>query len=404
MERGVHLHAFGQWTGFMEQADYWIPLLASMHMKRCVALSDSDAFYTSGAAEELLRAGLDPIVRFAYTFPAHFTEMLATEQLVRLYARYGKVPIIQFANEPFDNREWRNGNVPPLWEAWAIIADRWNEAARLITERGGIAGFPDGPTYGENPFLIIGDEDLHWQERKAIFCSHNYKKGRPDDYPEDDVSRFGVPLTMDEYRAELDVYADDPNWNEGPVVLAMMNAQRLAWADPNLTALDDDVCWHGWQKTLAQSREAFGFEVRIGMTEGGRVPRDRAGTGPVSSQLSTMELVGMFAAHDLDITGSGIDIRWPYSTPQKVADTTVAMFAEDTPLEFACPWLLEDAAWMFDAWVTGAYRPHYWLELPVVQALQEAPPDPVKAAAARIAAAGVRVGRAAVALGEIEGV
>jgi len=377
MDRGVHLQAFGQWTDAMGWADEWLGLLSSMRMQRCVALSDTDAFYSSGAAEELLRIGVDPVVRFAYTFPGHFTEMVATEQLVKLYARYGKVPIIQFANEPFDNREWKNGNVPPLREAWAIIADRWNEAARLITERGAFAGFPDGPTYGENPFLIIGDEALHWREGRAIFLSHNYGKGRPVDYPEDDVSRFGTPLTMEEYRAALDVYADDPAWNEGPVVLEMMNAQRRAWADPNLTALDDDVCWHGWQRTLAQSREAFRFEVRIAMTEGGWVPRDRAG-------------------------GAVQDIRWPYTTPEMVAKKTLAMFEERTPLEFACPWLLWDSTWQFDAWVTGAYRPHYWLELPVVQALQAETPDPVKAAAARVAAAVVRVGRAREVLASID--
>jgi len=377
MDRGVHLQAFGQWTDAMGWADEWLGLLSSMRMKRCVALSDSDAFYASGAAEELLRIGLDPIVRFAYQFPGHFTEMRATEQLVALYARYGKVPIVQFANEPFDNREWRNGDVPPLWEAWAIIADRWNEAANLITERGGIAGFPDGPTYEENPFLIVGDEALHWQEGRAIFLSHNYGKGRPVDYPEDDASRFGVPLTMDEYRAALDVYADDPAWNEGEHVLGLMNAQRKAWADPNLTALDDDVCWHGWRKTLAQSREALGFDVRIGMTEGGWVPRDRAG-------------------------GAVQDIRWPYTTPEMVAKKTLAMFAEDAPLEFACPWLLWDSTWQFDAWLTGAYRPHYWLELPVIHALQAEAPDPAKAAATRIAAAEVRVARAAEALASID--
>jgi len=196
--RGVHLHPSGQHTFWMQNADYWIGLMKSMHMDWCIALSDSDAFYTSGAAKALLDAGIEPIVRFSYTFPNHFTEMVAVEQLVSLYGKYGKQPIIQFANEPFDDREWRNRDVPPYWEAWGIIRDRWLEACRIITERGAIAGFPDGPGYSDNPFLIIGDENLHWQEGRAIYCGHHYGKGRPVDYPRDDVYRFGTPLTMEQ--------------------------------------------------------------------------------------------------------------------------------------------------------------------------------------------------------------
>jgi len=362
----------------MERADYWIDLMKSMHLSWCLAKSDSDAFYTSGAAKALLDAGITPIVRFSYTFPAPFTEMDAVSQLVNLYGQYGKKPIIQFANEPFDDREWKNGEVPPYWEAWGIIRDRWLSAQKIITERGGIAGFPDGPTYADNPFLIIGDEDLHWQEGRSIFITHNYGKGRPVNYPEDDVSWSGTPITYDEYVSELDVYGDDPQWNEGPAVVEMMNEQRAEWANPGLTALDDDTCWHGWQKTLQQSREAFGFEVRIGMGEGGWVPRDRAGSNP-------------------------IDIRWPYTTPQKVGEKTLAIFQENSPLEFICPWLLANSLMgssgsEFDAWVTGDYRPEYWLELPVVQMLQENPPDATKQAAVRIAAAQVRLDRAVEAL------
>ena len=81
-----------------------------------------------------------------------------------------------------------------------------------------------------------------------MYLGHYYGKGRPVDYPEDDVSHYGTPLTMDEYRAALDDYADDPAWNEGPGVLALMNKQRRAWANPNASPLTDDTCFQGWVK------------------------------------------------------------------------------------------------------------------------------------------------------------
>jgi hypothetical protein len=355
--RGVHLHPFGFHNEWMEEADYWVGLLQSMHMSWVLALSDSDALYISGAAEALLEGGIIPIVRFKYQFPNPWTEMEATEQLVALYGRYNAPCIIQFANEPFDSREWKDGEVPPKAQAWAIISDRWHEAAGQITERDAIAGFPDGPSYGENPFAIIGDEAHHWEEGRAVYLGHYYGKGRPLDFPEDDVSHYGTPLTMEEYRAALDDYADDPAWNEGEHVLGLMNEQRAEWADPSLTPLDDDICWRGWEKVLHRSRETFGFEVQMALTEGGWVPRDRAGSGSV------------------------IDIRWPYTTPRMVAEKTLAMYEDDAPLFAICPWLLADedmggSGWPFDAWHGWAYSDKYGRQKPVIRTLQENPPPP----------------------------
>lgn len=355
-KRGVHLVPFGFHDSWMERRDYWTRLLADMGMEWCVVLSESDNLRISGAAEALLEAGVAPIVRFSYQFPGPWTHAEEVGRLADIYARHDAPLVVQFANEPFDAREWRDGRVPPYDQAWAIIALRWNEAARQIAERGGYPGFPDGPCYGENPFLRIGDPDYLWASGKAVYLAHNYGKGRPVDYPYDDASQFGTPLTWEQYRADLDDYADDPQWNEGPAVLAMMNEQREAWAKPGLTALDDDTCWLGWQKTLKWSREAFGFEVPMAMTEGGWVPRDRAGSNPV-------------------------DIRWPYTTPKMVAKKTLQMYEHDSPFFAVCPWLLADedmggSGWPFDAWVGWAYSDKYGREKPVVTALKETQSDP----------------------------
>jgi hypothetical protein len=371
--RGVHLHPFGYHDYWMERADYWIGLLQSMHMSWVLALSEGDALYISGAAEALLDGGIIPIVRPHYQFPGPFTAQDAVAQLANLYARYNAPLIVQIGNEPFDPREWENGNVPPEDEAWAIIRDRWNQAAGLVVERGGFAGFPDGPGYSRNPFEIIGDPGHFWQDGKAVYLGHFYGKGRPVDYPYDPVSRTGEALTMEQYREALDDWADDPAWNEGQYVLDLMNQQRQEWAARNqemypdgITALDDDICFNGWQKIMYWSRQTFGFEVPIAMTEGGWVPRDRAGSG------------------------NNADLRWPYTTPKVVGKKTLAMYEADTPMFAITPWLLADedmggVGWPYDSWVGWAYSERYGREKPVVQTLQDNPPDGVAAKVSRIA-------------------
>jgi hypothetical protein len=364
--RGVHGPPTGHHTGWMPRADYWVGLLQSMRVSWMTLLSDSDAVVAEGAAEALLEGGVIPVVRCAYQFPDEFDEMAAVEKLVAVCARHGAPCVVQFANEPFDSREWRGGRVPPEDAAWPVIAGRWHQAERVITERGAVAGFPDGPCYSRNPFAEIGDPGGHFEAGRAVYLGHFYGKGRPVDYPRDAATRLGQPTTLPEWEAALDDYAADPAWDGGQAAVDRANAQRAAWADPDC---EDDACWRGWEKVLRWGREALGFDVRVAMTEGGWVPRDRAGSAPA-------------------------DVRWPLTTPKMVAKKTLAMFEAESPLWFQTPWLLACSlmgatGWEFDSWVTGAYRPNYWLELPVVRALQAADParEKVREAKARVEAA-----------------
>jgi hypothetical protein len=327
--RGVHLQPFGFHGVWLNNAEYWLGLMVGMHMSWCVALSESDSLYTSGAAEALLDAGIIPIVRFAYKFPRSWTELRSVEQLVSLYARYGAPLIVQVGNEPFDPREWVNGHIPPPDQAWRLIAACWESAARHIVARGAFAGFPDGPCYTRNPFNEIRNTWDLWHAGQAVYLGHHYGKGRPVDYPYDDVSQNGTPLTMDEYRAALDDYADDHAWLD--MRIEEINALRLAWARPGNTAIQDDTCFRGWEKVLHWSRQSLGIDVQIALTEGGWVPRDRAGS-------------------------SIVDCRWPHTTPRMVARKTLEMMQASTPLFAICPWLLADGdmgggdGWAFDAW------------------------------------------------------
>jgi hypothetical protein len=347
--RGVHLHPFG-YHPWMQKADYWIQLMVDMGMSWVVVKSDSDGFRKSGAAKALLDAGIIPIVRFSYQFPRPWTEEAEVEALRKLYDKYNAPLIVQFANEPFDIREWKDKKVPGRDEAWRIIRDRWWEASHKIVERGGIAGFPDGPCYDRNPFEIIQDPGYLWLDGRAVYLGHFYGKGRPVDYPYDAVSQFGDELSWEKYCAELDKYGNDPQWNEGQAFLEKMNLRRKAWARPGISTLDDDTCFLGWEKVLHWSRQTYGFEVGIALTEGGWVPRDRPGGGDQQ------------------------DYRWPMTTPLMVAKKTVAMYEYPSPLFAICPWLLADkemggsGGWEFDAWVGGAYGQY---ENDVVAALKQ---------------------------------
>jgi len=358
--RGVHLQPFGYHNTFMEKADYWIKLLVDTGMSWVTLISAGDAAYKSGILKELLEAGIIPIVRMAYNYPQPWTELDSVEQIVDLYIQYGLAPIFAIGNEPFDDREWVDRKIPPYEEAWGIIAMRWEQAARAIVARGGIAGFPDGPTYSENPFRRIKSTWDLWYSGYAVYLAHLYGKGRPGDYPYDAVSQNGLRLTKERYVAMLDDYGQDPDWNEllkDPAILDKINQQRQEWARPGKTALDDDTCFNGWQKILyyAQEEGSLGIAVPILMTEGGWVPSDRAGSNPT-------------------------DIRWPKTTPRMVAKKTLQMYNANTPLVAICPWLLAckelgGSGWEYDAWVSGEYADKYGYEKPVIQMLKDNPPN-----------------------------
>lgn len=354
--RGTHMGPIGYFP-WMNEKIYWTGLLRQMHISWAVLVVESDAAFTSGAARALLESGVIPIIRFKYELPNSWTMGPATQQLAGLYQEFGAPLLVQFANEPFDPREWRNGEVPEEEAAWALISYRWNQMAQITVDAGGYPGFPDGPGYTENPFCRILDPNDFWANGLAWYSGHHYAKGRPIDYPYDGVSRFGTPITWQEYLDALGVFADHPHWNEGYAFLDKMNQQRAEWANPNKTIWDDDVCWRGWEKIEVWAMEAHGRPVQMAQTEGGWCPRDRAGSDPV-------------------------DIRWPYTTPEVVADRTLDMYASAPTTMFAvCSWLLGDqdlggaGAWENDAWHGWAFEEQHGRLKPAIWTLINNPPN-----------------------------
>jgi hypothetical protein len=333
----------------------WLERLLGMSVTWVMALTDSDAFYQQGAAEVLLSAGIIPIVRFnGSNLPGHFTHMAATEQLAALYAQHGAPLFVQYLNEPGDPREWEGGTVPPDW--WDIWTSRWREGAALIIERGAMAVLPDGPCFPQSPFPACsqGIEDLFaggW----VAYGGHYYGLNRPLDYPYDDAQRYGTPMTPEEYDASLDDFAADPMWRDPP--LDVLNQARAEQADPDLTPLQDDTCWRGWEKVEWWMGRDLGFRIPHLMGEGGWTPKARAGSG------------------------GDFELRYTLPTPRRVAERTLAMYQEPSPLFAICPWLLASehlggSGWYDDAWCGGAFYDLYGFEKPVVQTLRANPPEP----------------------------
>ncbi len=360
--RGVHLQPFGFHGVFLDNRQYWLDLLVGMGISWVVILTEGDSCleerHGTNPCKAFLDAGIIPIIRDKQIFPFPFVNVDTVRRTVELYARYGLRPIWQLYNEPFDNREWQNKQIPPEEEAWQIICREWSKGAAQVVEAGAIAGFPDGPVYTQNPFEKLkqyGSLET-FEQGRAVYLGHHYGKNRHIHYPYDAVSRYGAPLTEEAYRRMLDDYADDPAWYDAPVEL--LNRQRRDWADPNLTAVADPVCWRGWDQIVHFSLETLGYVVPMALTEGGWVPRDRAGSG------------------------SDIDYRNPYTTPNMVAKKTLQMYDMPSPFFAICPWLLADedlggSGWPFDAWVGWAYSDKYGREKPVVDALKAVPPKEI---------------------------
>lgn len=359
--RGVHLHPTGFHGFWLERADYWVALLQSMGMSWALVLSDSDGAVAPhasvggrSAVQVLLDGGMIPVVRFLPSnLPRDFEQMAHVETLVAQCEPYGVQPIVQWPNEPGDPREWTKGETPDDW--WPKFLDRWMGFARIVVERGAVAGFPDGPCYEEDPFPFIESTWDLWEDGQAIYLGHHYALNRPLAYPYDNIQRYGLPWTEEDLQDALGDFYDDPGYNDVP--LAVMNRARWEQKDPDLTAVEDDTCWRGWERVQSWMELHFGKTLLMALTEGGQTPGARAGGGVTA------------------------EVRYPKPTPENVADFTVGMFEAETPMVFQTPWLLADGdmaggdqGWPYDAWHGWAFSELYGTSKPVIRALQATAP------------------------------
>jgi len=357
---GVHGPPWGQWGFFMGEIDTWIRRLHETHITWILALSDDDSFVKQGAAKALLDGGILPIVRFnPSNLPRPFTQMDATSELVDLYAKYNVPCIICYLNECGAPEEWKDREVPKDW--WEIWTERWRGGARLITERGAIAAIPDGPTWPMSPFpFLLPGLEREFEEGWIVYKYHGYTNNRPPPYPYDDVQRLGIQMTLAEYNAGLDDFADVADWRDPP--LPILNAARREYANANLTAIDDPTCWMGWQKIEYWMDRDLGFRIPMFMGEGGTTPKARAGSGHNN------------------------ELRYLLPTPIRVGDWTSEIYhwnqLPNRPAKhnlFALTaWLGMRAGfpgWGSDPWWGSDYSVFYGYEMPVVQVLRDNPPQ-----------------------------
>jgi hypothetical protein len=117
----VHLLPFGFHGDWLADAAYWVDLLVSMDLSWVVLITDGDSVRqkygtSSSPLEVLLDGGIIPIVREQKLFPHPFTELETVRWTVDLYGQYGLKPLWIIRDEPFDSREWIDGEIPP--DAW----------------------------------------------------------------------------------------------------------------------------------------------------------------------------------------------------------------------------------------------------------------------------------------------
>lgn len=329
---GVHLQAFGHhgdWLGDPETRERELGWLSAMGAGHVVAKIQGDSWMTKVDDVEVARWLLDngqvPVWRDdTNTFPTPYCNFDNIPPLVELYQDYGLRPSIQIRNEMGDVREWKDKKRPQNWREIAL--EVLVEGCRLIRKAGANWIFPDplGDWYwwfSRLPDDLIADLFVG----TGGFGLHAYGKSRPaEDYPEDEVSREGKPLT----RSELERWQATSPYTAP--ALDAINAQRLAWANPKRTYHDDTVCFGVWREVryqfarMLEDRGYDQFDLIMIMTEGGWTPDDRAGN----------------------------DIRFLASTPETIKGQTLKALEIPHGMYGVCFWIYDGhPQWPYDSWL-----------------------------------------------------
>jgi hypothetical protein len=331
------------WLGNRARREYEIGLLKKMRISWVVMMTNGDSAIEvidgKEAVRWLLDEGIVPIIRDDSTkLPQPYNNQDFVRRLVAIYTDYGLRPTIIPWNEPGDTREWKNGVRPANWRE--VFLALFLDAARQIREVGANWAFPDPLGKWDWWFPRFPSEMVEdMRAGVGLIAAHLYGKARDIIYPEDEVSRYGVPLDAGTYEAYKKTSPFDPP------PLASINHQRREWADPQRTFLDDHTCFGAWRNIYYHFIEAHHFRPVMCMTEGGWTPDDRAGT----------------------------DIRFLATTPHMVADKTVQMFNADTGMYAVCPWLAY--GWSHDGWWYNGLCLDNNGEQPVIEALAGDPLD-----------------------------
>lgn len=355
------------WLGTEDQVREHGSRLAGMRVSNMTIRSSSDSIlevhWGMSTLEWLLAWQILTIIRFSGRVDRKMGGFLETvvPAIAKIGRRFGlkRIPMIPF-NEPNDDREYA-GEPGDDWKE--VVYPNIMDAMWRIWNLGGSPGFPD-PLGEWSWFFEKMRADGSWKmfrDGHWWFAGHFYCKNRPLDYPMDQVSRYGTPLTEDEHRAALGDFYE--LWKYDPP-LDLINEQRQLWANPETDWRDDATCHGGWRNVRDAAWRLWGCNISVANTEGGPTPKSPAGDGLIHP----------------------IDNRFPHHTPDMVAKLVIDIERHQAEhgLWANCNWLYQSDEWGYDSWVTGAYRgvdmQKYWLEMPAVYAYRNnafaGPPPP----------------------------
>lgn len=267
-KRGLHWSGSQYFWG-QDRWDYWRKELIDMKIK-WVKLLDDGSGSAFGLCQRLVDIGIMPVVRIFRQEPnpgtIHSREIDHISKLVKLGVYY-----FETNNEPDLPLEWEDGKRPENW--LDIVVDNFIMEADMVHDVGGYLLFPAfGPGGRGNPFQMIVDRgraDLF--DGKICLAIHNYCLGRPLDYPNDDVTLNGTPITEQEWWDYGGKYSWEMGYDE-------VNRHRKEMANPNANIMEDSTCFRAFEYFDTLINQACGHSIPIMTTEGGYNVRQRAGT------------------------------------------------------------------------------------------------------------------------------
>lgn len=361
-DTGVGVHWSNSPTKWgKENWSFWKDFLIKSEIKWVKVLSNGELDQID-LIYRLVDLGIMPVIRI-------YQQKQNPDYTISRYTKYIKLccevgaKYFEFNNEPDSQREWSKSK-PENWLNLVVI-NFIQDCAESIP-LGAIPLFPafsfGGPI--KNPFELIKQYGGSNLLDKIGLAIHNYGLGRPVNYPNDVVSLYGAPLTLEEYMAE-----DRPLWAweiSGNVEynIAYINEQRKRTAEMNRRTiyeklggdeskliLFDNTCFRAYEKFNNQVVNAVGFSIPIFMTEGGYNVGERAPG----------------------------DARYPRPSPNRMSRLTKEMFEYDTPDYYfaSMPWLIStfnSGAVDYEAqgpWFTTWYDNSFGLngKLPIVDML-----------------------------------
>ncbi|NOZ05421.1 MAG: carboxypeptidase regulatory-like domain-containing protein [Chloroflexi bacterium] len=351
--------------GLAEVQQKWLPELLAMNIKWVKILHDGG----EGLAKLFLAHEIMPIVRI-YRHQPNPGRLSSEEQMrVKRFARLG-VRYIETNNEPNLKEEWQPGE----WEKGDLprrVVEDWIADAEFVLSQGALPGFPALAPGGHFDDVVFFRQALqHLADRNgsdifhagAWIAIHNYFLNHPPDYPYDPVAQNGQPLS-DQEKAHFAL---------APADVKQMNERRRQWRSPGRTLREDSNGFLKYQSYHDMFVDTFGFEVPLLTTEGGAVWGRAQDPRYPKIDETLHETYNLFAFEHMAVAPDYYFCNCPWLIANRRLNSGVRAW--------------ENNSWYSDLWAGG--------QLPIVSAIKDRAPWPVRTPASQGGRTGVITGRA----------